>query len=158
MTTDFSTWQTAPFGETIDHILARYHEVHRQQFNELIPLAEKVAHVHEGKFPAEVLPLLQHMQNDLLSHMMKEEHVLFPMIKQGIGRGAAMPIQMMMHEHSDHESAISQLLALTNNLEAPAEACGSWQKLYSLSREMVNDLQDHIHLENEILFARVLAS
>lgn len=158
MTTDLSTWETASFDNTVDHILACYHEVHRKQFNELIPLAEKVSRVHEGKFSAEVLPLLQQMENDLLSHMMKEERVLFPMIKQGVGRGAAMPIKMMMHEHNDHEDVISRLLALTDNLTAPSDACGSWRMLYALAREMVNDLQDHIRLENDILFARVLAS
>lgn len=41
--TDFSVWETAPFGATVDHILQRYHNVHRAQFEELVPLAQKVA-------------------------------------------------------------------------------------------------------------------
>lgn len=97
--TDFTVWETAPFGATIDHILQRYHDVHRGQFEELVPLAQKVAEVHADSFPAEVPELLAYMQNELLMHMMKEERMLFPMIKQGVGRGAAMPINVMMHEH-----------------------------------------------------------
>ena len=89
--TDFTVWETAPFGATIDHILQRYHDVHRGQFEELVPLAQKVAEVHADSFPAEVPELLAYMQNELLMHMMKEERMLFPMIKQGVGRGAAMP-------------------------------------------------------------------
>ncbi|WP_118898478.1 iron-sulfur cluster repair protein DnrN [Neisseria lactamica] len=156
--TDFSVWETAPFGATVDHILQRYHNVHRAQFEELVPLAQKVAQVHADTFPAEIAGLLAYMQNELLMHMMKEERMLFPMINQGVGRGAAMPISVMMHEHEEHDRAIARLKELTDNFQAPEGACGSWTRLYALAKEMVEDLNDHIHLENDILFARVLAS
>lgn len=156
--TDFSVWETAPFGVTVDHILQRYHNVHRAQFEELVPLAQKVAQVHADTFPAEIAELLAYMQNELLMHMMKEERMLFPMINQGVGRGAAMPISVMMHEHEEHDRAIARLKELTDNFQAPEGACGSWTRLYALAKEMVEDLNDHIHLENDILFARVLAS
>lgn len=156
--TDFSVWETAPFGATVDHILQRYHNVHRAQFEELVPLAQKVAQVHADTFPAEIAGLLAYMQNELLMHMMKEERMLFPMINQGVGRGAAMPISVMMHEHEEHDRAIARLKELTDDFHAPEGACGSWTRLYALAKEMVDDLNDHIHLENDILFARVLAS
>ena len=156
--TDFTVWETAPFHATIDHILQRYHNVHRAQFDELVPLAQKVATVHADTFPAEIAELLVYMQNELLSHMMKEERMLFPMVNQGVGRGAAMPISVMMHEHEEHDKAIERLRELTNNFEIPEHACGSWTRLYRLAEEMVNDLTDHIHFENEVFFPRVLAS
>ena len=68
-----------------------------------------------------------------------------------------MPVRMMMHEHTEHDAAIERLLEITNNLQAPADACCSWQQLYSLAQELVDDLRDHIDLEDNILFARVLA-
>ena len=156
--TDFSVWETAPFGATVDHILQRYHNVHRAQFEELVPLAQKVAQVHADTFPAEIAELLAYMQNELMMHMMKEDRMLCPMINQGIGRGAAMPISVMMHEHEEHDRAIARLKELTDNFQAPEGACGSWTRLYALAKEMVEDLNDHIHLENDILFARVLDS
>lgn len=156
--TDFSVWETAPFGATVDHILQRYHNVHRAQFEELVPLAQKVAQVHADTFPAEIAGMLADMQNELLMHMMKEERMLFPMINQGVGRGAAIPISVMMHEHEEHDRAIARLKELTDNFQAPEGACGSWTRLYALAKEMVEDLNDHIHLENDILFARVLDS
>ncbi len=113
--TDFSVWETAPFGATVDHILQRYHNVHRVQFEELVPLAQKVAQVHADTFPAEIAELLAYMQNELLMHMMKEERMLFPMINQGVGRGATMPISVMMHEHEEHDRAIARLKELTDN-------------------------------------------
>lgn len=156
--TDFSVWETAPFGATVDYILQRYHNVHRAQFEELVPLAQKVVQVHADTFPAEIAGLLADMQNELLMHMMKEERMLFPMINQGVGRGAAMPISVMMHEHEEHDRAIARLKELTDNFQPPEGACGSWTRFYALAKEMVEDLNDHIHLENDILFARVLDS
>ena len=154
---DHELWQNASDSDIIDHILPRYHDTHRRQLEELVPLAEKVAGVHAGKFPAEVVSLLHTIQNELLSHMMKEERILFPMLKQGAGRAAAMPVRMMMHEHTEHEAALERLLEVTGNLQAPTDACRSWQHLYSLAQELVDDLRDHIDLEDNILFARVLA-
>ena len=154
---DHELWQNASDSDIIDHILPRYHDTHRRQLEELVPLAEKVAGVHAGKFPAEVVSLLHTIQNELLSHMMKEERILFPMLKQGAGRAAAMPVRMMIHEHTEHEAALERLLEVTGNLQAPADACRSWQHLYSLAQELVDDLRDHIDLEDNILFARVLA-
>mgnify|MGYP000862754998 FL=1 len=154
---DHELWQNASDSDIIDHILPRYHDTHRRQLDELIPLAEKVAGVHAGKFPAEMVPLLHTIQGELLSHMMKEERILFPMLKQGAGRAAAMPVRMMMHEHTEHDAAIERLLEITDNLQASADACRSWQQLYSLAQELVDDLRDHIDLEDNILFARVLA-
>ncbi|WP_373796969.1 hemerythrin domain-containing protein [Neisseria dentiae] len=155
---DFSIWQNSGDTALIEHILARYHQTHRNQFLEILPLAEKVASVHAGEFPAEILPLLQAMQADLLSHMQKEEQVLFPMLANGMGRGAAMPIRVMMHEHEEHEQTIARLLALTDHFTPPAQACPSWQRLYAALQTLISDLQDHIELENTVLFARALAA
>ena len=155
---DFSMWRDAPFATLTAHIRQRYHDTHRVQLDDLLVLAQKVNSVHAGVFPADILPLLKNIQAELLSHMMKEEQILFPMLDQGMGRGAAMPIRMMMHEHTEHEAAITHLLELTHQLTPPTDACGSWQRLYAEAQIFVNDLNEHMTLENEVLFARALAS
>lgn len=149
-------WQTAPLNTTIDHVLQRYHQTHRQQLASILPLAEKVARMHADTFNQDVLSHLQAIETELESHMMKEERVLFPMIQQGMGRGASMPVRMMMIEHEDHGAALDKLLQLTDNLQTPEHACGSWQRLYAELREFVQDLREHIELENTILFPRAL--
>lgn len=154
---DFSLWQQADDTALINHILSRYHQTHRAQLNSILPLAEKVARVHAGHFPADLLPLLQNMQADLLSHMQKEERVLFPMILAGAGSGAAMPIRVMMHEHDDHGQALQALHRLSGGFTPPPQACPSWQRLYDELAVLADDLKQHIELENRILFARTLA-
>lgn len=156
--TDLTIWQTTPFDAIIDHILSRYHDTHRQQLDEILPLAEKVSNVHQQTFNPEILPLIQQINAELRSHMMKEERMLFPMIKQGIGKGASMPINVMMHEHEEHQAAIDQLTQLTNDFTPPENACGSWQRLYAILKELTHDLHNHIELENSILFSRVMQS
>lgn len=39
-------WQSASYQDTISHILSRFHQRHREQLQELIPLAEKVEERH----------------------------------------------------------------------------------------------------------------
>ena len=156
--TDLTMWDVAPFNATVEHIVSRYHNVHRQQLSDLVALSEKVASVHGEQFPTEMVQLLKEIQAELSNHMMKEERVLFPMINQGVGRGAEMPIRMMMSEHTDHEAYIQRLLEVTNNLTAPEAACGSWRSLYEETQTFINDLHDHIDLENNHFFPRVLAS
>ena len=87
--TDLSIWQNAPLNNITAHIVPRYHDTHRSQMAEMLELGEKVAEVHAGSFPEDFVPLVQAIQNELLSHMMKEERILFPMIDQGAGSGAA---------------------------------------------------------------------
>ncbi len=153
---EISIWQTAPLSSTVDHVLSRFHDTHRQQGTAILPLAERVNSMHAGEIAPDLLPLLQDLFAELNSHMQKEERMLFPMIKNGMGRNAGMPIRVMMMEHEDHTHAIEQLLALTNNLTPPETACNSWQQLYAQLREFVDDLQSHIVLENDILFPRAL--
>ena len=154
---DLSLWQNSSDATLIEHILARYHQTHRHQFIDILPLAEKVASVHAGEFPAEILPLLQAMQADLLSHMQKEEQILFPMIRQGNGQQAAMPIRVMEKEHDDAGEMVANILRLTGNLLVPEHACTTWKVLYQGVDEMLADLMNHIHLENSVLFPRALA-
>ena len=88
---------------------------------------------------------------------MREEHVLFPMIKAGNYMMAQMPIRMMEMEHAEHGEHLDVLKSLTNNMTPPADACNTWRALYSGIQEFADDLMMHIHRENNILFPRVIA-
>ena len=155
---DEQRWLTAPYAEIIDHIIHRYHERHRAQLQELIVLAERVESVHGDRddCPVGVAAELHNVYTDLSSHMMKEEQILFPMIKMGNYAMARMPIQVMEHEHAEHGEHLEVLKALTNNLTSPADACNTWRALYSGIKEFMDDLMMHIHTENNILFPRVI--
>jgi regulator of cell morphogenesis and NO signaling len=138
----------------IDHILARYHEVHRQQLPELIRMARRVEAVHRENphVPAGLADHLETMHEELLSHMLKEEQVLFPMLKSGGNPFVGQPIGMMRAEHVDHGEALDKLNALTNDATPPQGACNTWRALYAGIAQLGDDLINHIHLENNVLF------
>lgn len=140
----------------IDHILTRYHEVHRQQLPELIRMARRVEAVHGDRpdCPAGLVELLEIMQAELLDHMSKEEAILFPMLRQGGAPFARGPIAVMRMEHNGHGEQVARLLALTHDATPPAGACTTWRALYAGIEQLVNDLMEHIHLENNRLFVQ----
>ena len=148
-------WRAVPAGQLIDHLLARFHERHRDQFPELIRLASRVEQVHGSRpeCPNGLAEHLWNMQQELESHMLKEEQVLFPMLQRGMRFPQAQgPISVMRYEHEEHANALAQLATLTNDITPPANACNTWRALYRGLEEMRDDLMQHIHLENNVLF------
>ncbi|BDH47426.1 iron-sulfur cluster repair protein YtfE [Salmonella enterica subsp. enterica serovar Choleraesuis] len=152
-------WRNAPLAEMIDHIVARYHDGHREQLPELILQATKVERVHAAKpsVPKGLAKYLTMLHDELTSHMMKEEQILFPMIKQGMGRQAAGPISVMESEHDDAGELLEVIKHITNNVTPPPEACTTWKALYNGINLLIEELMNHISLENNVLFPRALA-
>jgi regulator of cell morphogenesis and NO signaling len=138
----------------IDHILVRYHDVHRVQLPELIRMARRVEAVHREhpQVPRGLADFLDGMEQELLSHMLKEEQVLFPMLRAGGNAFVVQPIAMMRDEHTDHGEALERLAALTNDITPPEDACNTWRALYAGIVQLREDLIQHIHLENNVLF------
>lgn len=138
----------------IDHIISRYHELHRIQLPELVRMARRVEAVHRESphVPTGLADLLEEMEQELLGHMQKEEIILFPLLKSGGGPFVGEPIGVMREEHSSHGQALEQVHALTNDMQPPEGACNTWRALYTGIAQFTDDLIQHIHLENNLLF------
>ncbi|MFZ5790060.1 MAG: iron-sulfur cluster repair protein YtfE [Pseudomonadota bacterium] len=138
----------------IDHVLARYHAVHRREIPELAGLARKVeaVHRHHDAVPAGLAEALEALEEELGSHMAKEEQVLFPLMRRGGHPMIVHPIAQMRAEHDEHGERLRELERLTHDLSLPADACTSWRALYAGTRKLIDDLMEHIHLENNLLF------
>jgi regulator of cell morphogenesis and NO signaling len=141
----------------IDHIVSRYHDTHRRELPELIQLARRVEKVHADhpECPKGLAEFLTEMDQTLGAHMQKEEAILFPMILAGHPMVSA-PIAAMQAEHVGHGEVLEALAVLTYDMRPPEGACGSWRALYNGVRKLSDDLTDHIHMENNILFPRFL--
>lgn len=152
-------WRAAPLAEIIDHIVVRYHDRHREQLPELILQATKVERVHASKeaVPRGLTKYLTMLHSELSSHMMKEEQILFPMIKQGMGSQAGGPVSVMESEHDEAGELLEVIKHTTNNVTPPDDACTTWRALYNGINELIDDLMEHISLENNNLFPRALA-
>ena len=146
--------QLAAPGALIDHILERYHAVHRAQLPELIRMASRVEAVHRDNpdVPAGLAQLLESIEREMLEHMEKEEKILFPMLKAGGNPFVVHPIGVMRGEHINHGAQLDRLNALTHDASPPEGACNTWRALYSGIAQLNDDLINHIHLENNVLF------
>ncbi|MCE6969048.1 iron-sulfur cluster repair di-iron protein [Cereibacter sphaeroides] len=140
----------------IDHILTRYHETHRRELSDLIPLAEKVEAVHgeHDEAPLGLTELLDSMRYEMEDHMAKEEEILFPMMRMGGNPMIVHPIAVMRDEHASHADQLKRLEHITRGFTPPEGACRSWHALYAGVRKFAEDLVAHMHLENEVLFPR----
>ena len=147
-------WRNASPSNLIDHILERYHNIHRIQLPELIRLAKRVEHVHGDRAdcPKGLSSHLEYMHGELENHMQKEEQILFPMIKTGEFFTAQGPIRVMEHEHEQHGDSLEMIAKLTDDITPPPFACVTWRALYTGLTQLREDLMAHIHLENNVLF------
>lgn len=149
-------WQALETPALIDHLLSRYHQVHREQLNELIRLAERVETVHASHdlCPNGLARHLESVLSELEDHMYKEEAILFPMLIAGGNPMVGGPISVMRHEHEQHLQGIDAILELSHGLHIHNDACNTWRALYLGLQEFITDISTHIHIENDILFAR----
>jgi regulator of cell morphogenesis and NO signaling len=164
-------WTTTPLTDLIHHIKDTHHAYTRQEIDRLEPLLEKVCRVHGDKHPEliEIRSGFQSLAQELTTHMMKEEFVLFPYIErleQAVIAGRPVvrapfgtvenPVVMMQHEHTTAGNLLRDMRDLSNGYQPPAQACTSYQTLYRSLAEFERDLHQHIHLENNILFLKAI--
>ncbi len=63
---------------------------------------------------------------------------------------------MMEEEHVSAGNGLESIQELSNGFLAPADSCTSYQVLYAKLKEFREDLHQHIHLENNILFPKAI--
>ncbi len=150
-------WEQRSLVELADHIEGHYHAALRRDLPPLIEAARKVERVHATKpgVPSGLADVLSEFFAEMQSHMGKEEKILFPMIRRGErGDAVYMPVRVMESEHDSHREQLIKIRELTDDLRLPAHACATWTALYQGLETIETDLMQHIHLENNILFAR----
>lgn len=164
-------WQAEPLAELLAHIRNTHHVYTREEIARLGPLFDKVCSVHGGNHP-ELLRLRQvfsGLAEELTTHLMKEERVLFPYIlrmeETVVAKEPVLPppfgsvrnpVAMMRNEHDAAGSALRSMRQIANGYTAPPDACISFQTLYQALAALEADLHQHIHLENNVLFPRAV--
>ena len=126
----------------------------------------KVATKHGDRFPYMklVYELFAQLIEELSSHMLKEERVLFPRItllelnasENTVTSVLDEPIHVMKDEHEVAGQLTSEIKKLTNNYQAPEQACTTFRVALESLRAFEADLHKHVHLENNILFPKAL--
>jgi regulator of cell morphogenesis and NO signaling len=146
-------------------IVETHHDYLRRELPRLSRLMANVLIAHGDRHPelAHLWGTLADLRDELESHMLKEERVLFPLIKRLEAAQSPFPvhcgtvenpIRVMVHEHESAGLGLKRIRELTGNHRPPADACASFKALYEGLAHLEADLHRHIHKENNILFPR----
>ena len=154
-----------PISALADHIEETHHAYLTQELPRISGLLEKVVKAHGRTHPflIELQQAYEPFRDELEQHMFKEEQVLFPWIRQIDSAPVAEqrpalsgPISVMEAEHESAGEALEGFRHLTNNYQAPEDACGTFRALYDALATLEKDMHQHVHLENNVLFPRAL--
>jgi regulator of cell morphogenesis and NO signaling len=164
-------WQDRPLRELIGHIVSVHHAYVRNEIPRLIFLAEKVRSRHGEHRPAlgKMEGHVRELCEEMTTHMMKEEAVLFPYIQRterATQEGTALPspqfgtvanpVRVMMLEHDSAGELLKNLRVLADDYTPPQGACPTYKAYFQALREFEHDIHRHVHLENNLLFPRAL--
>jgi len=158
-------------GFLADYIVNTHHSYVQKTLPDIRAYAQKVMKVHGDRHPEllSIYQLVEEVNAELMAHMVKEEKVLFPYIKELVAAKnkeqllhashfdtVQNPINMMEVEHEVVGKNLAQIRELSDNYTLPGDACASYSLLYRMLDEFEEDLHLHVHLENNILFPKAL--
>ena len=163
----FDTWDPPLL---IDFIVEHHHKYVRESIPMIQELLDKVCEVHreDSPFLLAVRDRFARLAEELLDHLPKEEEILFPAARRLFNARASSgdqgvmplpldaPITVMEHEHEEAGRLIKGIRALTDNYTPPGFACPTYKITYVMLNQFDKDLMQHIHLENNILFPKII--
>lgn len=117
--------------------------------------------MHGARHPElmDVLADVHELHDDLEPHLLKEERILFPLIRELVAEVTAGsvttplggPVRVMRLEHDRAGALLAQLRHHAGDFEPPATACASYRALYDGLAQLEADT--HLrHKENNVLF------
>jgi regulator of cell morphogenesis and NO signaling len=160
-----------PPGLLIDHIYEHHHLFFYQEHAVISAMLQKTVPHHSKRHP-ELLQVEESyyaLANELKSHFLEEEELVFPLIRkiyearrydEAIAAADIAQLetilQQMQGEHLEAGKMLANVSSLTNHYNPPAGACTTFKLLYHKLKRLEEDLHEHIHLENNILFTKAL--
>lgn len=161
-------WASATLADLSRHIEQTHHVYLKRELSRLGAIVHKVAAVHGDHHPwlAEFERVYTRFATEMAAHMMKEEKVLFPLIRSlesgtpgptaNCGHGVGNPIRVMEHEHDDAAQSLARMRELSAGFTPPADACNTFRAMLAGLGELEADTHRHVHKENNILFPRAI--
>ena len=164
-------YKDIPLDELADCIQNIHHSYIEKQLpiltKQLDILCDSHGHEHEGLFM--LRSLFNDFSNALLSHIKKEELILFPFIKElqkaittkkmdaSLFGTVKNPISIAKEQHYNEDERFRFISQLTKNFSGFIGNCETYKDLITLLDEFEYNLHTHIHLENNILFPKAIA-
>ncbi|MBN9399565.1 MAG: DUF542 domain-containing protein ['Candidatus Kapabacteria' thiocyanatum] len=148
------SWEPGFLAEFIEQ---NHHGYERLTIPTVVTLLDKVISKHGERFPElqAIRIVFADMADALLQHFDDEEKTVFVVARTQYG-GQSDDVRAMCDRHeADHltiSRKIDRLRTLTNDFTAPASACTTHKHTYAILAEFIDDLRQHVYLENAVLF------
>lgn len=163
MNTNTTNWQDASDSEIIDNVIQKHHAFLTEELPQLSQFVTKVYRVHGMSHPhlADVYNKFHDLKKELMEHLIKEEQIVFPLIKEyendpsdEILNKVKEAITELEAEHDKAGDLLKQIRDLTNDYTLPPGACMTYTLTYQRLEALESDMFEHVHKENNILFPR----
>lgn len=166
-------WREASSASLVAHIQARYHEPLRAELPRLHAMLTRVLTRRGDRDGARLRALLDvfdALQRDLLAHMLREDTGLFPVLttlddEERVAEiplsalvALETPLRALVAEHRATGLMLARIRSLTDDYVPPADACPTVRGLYYGLERLEAEMHVHVHLENHLLFPRMLAA
>ena len=163
--------QSADLDLVTGHIVMQHHRYVRETTPVVAAWLDKLVARHGAGHPelAGVRTVFLDLADELLTHMAKEENILFPFIdamaaaRRAGGRlprgpfGTVLnPVRVMEEDHQRAGELLEALRTAAGGFVPPPDACTTFTLCYAELARYSADLQRHIHLENHVLFPGAL--
>ncbi|MBC8062396.1 MAG: iron-sulfur cluster repair di-iron protein [Clostridiaceae bacterium] len=158
-------WRTEKYSVVIDYVINTHHVYTSKVLPEIAELTTKILRAHgehHGEELTKVHKLFNALKTELEGHLIKEEEIVFPLIKKYEENGSKETLKMALDKikelEAEHEGAgdiLKELRKITSEYSVPEDGCNTYRYTYSKLIELEGDLFKHIHIENNILFPRL---
>lgn len=151
-------------SQLCDHLVETHHVYIREHGPVILDLLAQVQAKYQQNTDIKKIQILfWHLYQDLLQHLPKEEHVLFPMAKQLLTGSMTLhcgppsgPIGVMEYEHEKADNELKELRNITQNYQIPVDSDAVVQTLFNALKAFDADLVMHMNKENNLLFPAIL--
>ena len=164
---DVTQW---PIERLIEHIVSIHHGYVRSAVPAIARRLATLEEVHGSRHPElfRIRAYFDRIGADLQQHMLKEEQVLFPYVRELAARESTCgrtrspfgtvenPIHMMEREHREVADGLRIIRELTTGYTAPSDGCTTYAVCMAELTRFERDLHQHVHLENNVLFPRAI--
>ncbi|MBI5088333.1 MAG: DUF542 domain-containing protein [Actinobacteria bacterium] len=162
-----AVWTSMTADVLVDHLEATHHRYLWDEMPRVSALLDKIVSVHGGHHPelGEIASCYARVRADLEPHLLREERILFPMIRDLVASAdlpvfhcgtLRNPISVMLSEHDAVGDLFAELRRLTDGYTVSADGCASYSACFAALEAMEDDTHLHIHQENNVLFPMVV--
>lgn len=159
---ELQKWTYISTEEIIHYVENYFHNRLRFKMDEVRELFYRVVNRHGESHPELIRAneLFQNFCENMMLHLLREEQILFPLLLEHSNparrnlRELAAPLAAFSHDHDGDFFVIKEIKILTNNFTPPERACRSYTKLFENLKNLFEELELHISVEDKVLFKR----